>query len=195
MKKKSSNSKKVMVSEVNKKESSKEQNEDISELILKDHGPIKKLILILKDSEVKIAKKKTAYNDFEKILSLHAKAEEKSLYVHMKTEDELRIEGLEGDVEHLMADRLMKEISQIENDDDLWMAKVKVLSEIVDHHVKEEEKEVLKQVRSEFDSAERIEIGKEYLKLISQLSGQLNTERSTKMKSSSARELMRVKHV
>ena len=170
MKIKSSKSKKYF-SAKNKKRSVKykvDNSKDITALILRDHEPIKELILILKDSEVSITKKRPAYAEFEKILSHHAKAEEKSLYVHMKKEDNLRLEGLEGDVEHTLADQLIKEIDQIKNDDDTWMAKVKVLSELVDHHVKEEEKEVLKQVRKEFDVDTRIEIGKEYSQLLSQ---------------------------
>lgn len=137
--------------------------DDIITLILRDHEPLKKLIITLKDTEVGIEKKRPLYNKFEQLLSQHAKAEEESLYVHMKEEDDLCLEGLEGDTEHAIADQLMAEISEVRNDDDLWLAKVKVLAEVVEHHVKEEEKDVLKQVRKEFDQTERMEIGKEYL--------------------------------
>jgi len=137
--------------------------DDIISLILRDHEPIKKLIKSLSDIEIEIEKKRPLFLQFEKVLTQHAKAEEESLYVHMKEEDDLCIEGLEGDTEHAIAEQLMAEIGEIKNDDDLWMAKVKVLAEIVDHHVKEEEGEIFKQVRKEFDQSERIEIGKEYV--------------------------------
>ena len=152
----------------------KTNSEEITALIRRDHEPIKKLILILKDSEVGIAKKRPAYTEFEHLLSQHAKAEEKSLYVHMKSEDDLKIEGLEGDTEHNIADTLMKEIDGISNDENLWSAKVKVLAELVDHHVKEEENEVLKQVIKEFDVNTRIEIGKEYSELLSHFRAEQN---------------------
>lgn len=180
MKIKSSKSKKILKAEKhfttkNKDKDKKrpvkskvDNSKDITALILRDHEPIKKLILILKDSEVGINKKRPAYAEFEKILSNHAKAEEESLYVHMKEEDNLRMEGLEGDIEHTLADQFMKEIAQIKNDDDSWLAKVKVLSELVDHHIKEEEKDVLAQVRKEFDVDTRIDIGREYSQLLSQ---------------------------
>lgn len=159
-------------SEKNKKPIVKTKNrnsDDIASLILRDHEEIKRLILVLKSSKVDISKKRNAYKEFEGILSNHAKAEQESLYVHMKNEDELRIEGLEGDIEHALADQLMKEIDLIKkSNDDSWMAKVKVLAELVDHHVKEEEKSVLRQVRNEFDIDTRIEIGKEYLNLLNQ---------------------------
>lgn len=146
--------------------------EDISALILHDHEIIKKLILVLKDSEVGISKKKAAYVQFEEALSTHAKAEEESLYVHMKRLEALIVKGHEGDVEHAIASQLMKEINSLkDSDDDMWMAKVKVLAEVTDHHVKEEEKEVLKEARKEFDLEERVAIGKEYTKLLALLRG------------------------
>ncbi len=173
-----------------KDKSEKNSSGDITSLILRDHEPIKRLILTLKDPEIAFSKKHLAYKEFERALSSHAKAEEESLYVHMKNEDDFRIEGLEGDTEHGLADQLMKEIDQIENDGDLWMAKVKVLAEVVDHHVKEEEKDVLKQVQKEFDIDTRIEIGKEYSQLISQF----RQDRNLRTKSTESTDL-RAEHV
>lgn len=146
---------------------------DITSLILRDHEPLKKLISTLKDSEVAISKKRPAYKEFRQALTVHAKAEEESLYVHMKEEDEgadLRVEGFEGDTEHTIADGLIKEIDGIRSNDDQWMAKVKVLAELVEHHIKEEEKEFFKKIRKEFGTVERIEIGKEYSRLLNQFS-------------------------
>lgn len=176
MKKKSSSAKMKSKSKVVKSAGTN----DITSLILRDHQPLKKLIMTLKNAEIGIEKKRPLYNEFEQLLSQHAKAEEESLYVHMKEEDDLCLEGLEGDTEHAIADQLMAEIGEIKNDDDLWLAKVKVLAEVVEHHVKEEEKNVLKQVRKEFDEKERMEIGKEYL----QQMDDLRVERTSKVKPS-----------
>jgi len=52
------------------------KSEDISSLILHDREIIKNLILVLKDSEVGISKKKSVYAQFEEALSTPAKAEE-----------------------------------------------------------------------------------------------------------------------
>lgn len=168
--KKKAKTKKLLVQKNNKSSVKSKDNHlgDITSLILRDHVPIKKHILVLKDSEIGIIQKKLAYAEFERVLSNHAKAEQESLYIHMKNEDDLCIEGLEGDTEHALADQLMKEIDSIKNDDNLWMAKVKVLAELVDHHVKEEEKEVLKHVQKKFDVNTRIEIGTEYSNLLGQ---------------------------
>ncbi|PIT99273.1 MAG: hypothetical protein COT74_09705 [Bdellovibrionales bacterium CG10_big_fil_rev_8_21_14_0_10_45_34] len=141
---------------------------DIATLILRDHKPIKELISILKDSDTSFKKKYPAFAEFEGTLTSHAKAEEESLYVHLKEVDDLRINALEGDTEHAIAEQLIKEVNESEGDEDSWMAKVKVLAEVVEHHVKEEEKELLKQVRNTFDSEERQEIGELYSQLLNQ---------------------------
>lgn len=145
----------------------KSESGDVVSLILRDHKPIKELILVLKDPDVSISKKQPAFAEFERTLLSHAKAEEESLYIQLKETDDLRTEGLEGDTEHAIAEQLMMEINESKGDDDTWMAKVKVLAELVDHHVKEEEKEVLKEVRKAFDAEKRVEIGEMYSQLLS----------------------------
>ncbi len=152
---------------------------DITSLILRDHEALKKLILNLKDSKVEISKKRPAYEEFKRALKVHAQAEEESLYVHMKEEDEgddLRVEGYEGDTEHSIAVDLMQEIDEIRSNDDKWMAKVKVLAELVDLHIKEEENEFFKKIRKEFSTLERTEIGKEYSRLLNQFSADEDAE-------------------
>lgn len=53
---------------------------DVVSLILRDHKPIKDLILILKNPEVSIAKKKPVFAEFERMLASHSKAEQESLF-------------------------------------------------------------------------------------------------------------------
>ncbi len=137
---------------------------DIINLIKEDHKPLKKLIRILKDSEKEIEERIEAYAEFAPLLVNHAKSEEQSLYVAMKQNSELREEGLEGDVEHGLADQLIEEIRRTE-DDDLWSAKVKVLAELVEHHIQEEEDELLPDYRNNSDAADRVKVGQEFLRL------------------------------
>ena len=142
----------------------KKSRNDIVELILADHKLLKKLIKTLKSSELKIDRKRPAFEEFAPMLEAHAKPEEKSLYMHMKDEDELRSEAFEGDTEHELADQLAHEIKGID-DEDVWMAKVKVLAELVEHHIEEEEEEMLVEVRKEMALEDREQIGLEYLRL------------------------------
>ncbi len=151
------------------KKSDKSKNssvkEDIIELILKDHKPIKKMIEILKNDQAEYSEKRPAFDEFSSLLLSHAEPEQESLYARMKEEKSLREEAFEGDVEHALASQLIEEVKSTYEDQDLWMAKVKVLAELVEHHIEEEESEMLKQVKKQFDAETRYVIGQEYLNL------------------------------
>jgi hemerythrin superfamily protein len=144
---------------------------DIIQLILQDHKPLKVLIKLLKDGAVEFREKQPAFMEFAPLLISHAKPEEQSLYMAMKKNEDLRSEGLEGDTEHAIADQLVEEIRRT-NDEDTWMAKVKVLAELVEHHIQEEEEEMLPDYRKESGLEDRIQIGQVYLQLKEQMEAQ-----------------------
>jgi hypothetical protein len=54
----------------------------------------------------------------------------------------------EAVVEHASAKDLIKQLQEMDPDDDLYDAKVKVLGEQVEHHVKEEEEEMFEKARN-----------------------------------------------
>lgn len=127
---------------------------DIVSVIEEDHKPLKELIKIMQDSDAAFAERKQAFLEFAPLLLTHAKAEEKALYDYMKTKKSLREDAFEGEAEHAVADQLIEEIKRTTDVDQL-SAKIKVLAESVDHHIQEEEREFLPEVRKE--------IGKEIL--------------------------------
>lgn len=139
--------------------------EDIIKLILADHQPLKRLIGALKDLNTPIRTRRRIFEQFAQLLLVHARAEQESLYAFLKDENkELRIDGLEGDVEHALAEHMLEEVKMAE-DADVWSARCKVLAELVEHHITEEESEILPLFKKECDVEERVMIGKEYLEL------------------------------
>jgi hemerythrin superfamily protein len=81
-------------------------------------------------------------------LTLHAQIEEEIFYpatreASKETEDMVD----EAVVEHASAKDLIAQILDMDPEDDLYDAKVKVLSEMIEHHVEEEEKEMFPKVR------------------------------------------------
>ena len=76
-------------------------------------------------------------------LTLHTQLEEEIIYpaFREKLSDEKDLLN-EAKVEHDSAKVLIKEIQQMQADEELFDAKVKVLSEYIEHHVKEEEDEM-----------------------------------------------------
>lgn len=155
---------KKAVKKTAKKVATKAPKEDIFSLILHDHKPLWSLIETLKDEEASNEERVKAFDEFAQRLVNHAKSEELSLYKAMKAEKDFRMQGIEGDVEHGIADQLLEEIKRTE-DEDVWTAKVKVLAELVEHHLEEEEEEQFPEVRAHFSQEERIKLGEVYRRL------------------------------
>ncbi|AFY01928.1 hemerythrin domain-containing protein [Bdellovibrio bacteriovorus] len=150
-------------------------NADIVNLILEDHRPLKKLITILKNTDKDSSEREEAFAEFAPLLVTHAKPEEQVLYTYMKNNEELREEGFEGDVEHQLADQLLEEIMRTD-DEDLWSARVKVLAELVEHHIEEEESELLPDFKKNSEPAERLAMGQQFLMLKTKLLEQGGTD-------------------
>ncbi len=140
---------------------------DIIALILEHHKPLKDLLEKLKSEELEQGEKRRVFQEFAPLLLTHAEPEEKTLYVRMKDNEELRTEGFEGDVEHKLAVQMIDDVVNTEDPDE-WMAKVKVLAELVEHHIEEEEGEMFADVKKELSLEERVELGVEYLRLYEQ---------------------------
>lgn len=152
----------------NPRRSRADRKTDIVPLILQDHKPLKRLIKTLKNSDLDMAKRQQAFEEFAPILLAHAKAEETVLYSFMKKREELREGGFEGDVEHGLAEQMVDEAKSAD-DPDLWSARVKVLAELVEHHIKEEESELLPDVRRNSEASERSLMGEKYRRLKARL--------------------------
>lgn len=152
----------------NPRRSSAERKSDIVQLILQDHKPLKKLIKTLKNSDLEMSKRQAAFEEFAPVLIAHAKSEETVLYTFMKNRTELRDGGFEGDVEHGLAEQMIDEAKSTD-DQDLWSARIKVLAELVEHHLEEEERTTLPQVRRNAEPSERSAMGEKYRRLKARL--------------------------
>lgn len=135
---------------------------DIIEVILEDHKPLKKLLKTLKSSESSLPERREAFEEFAPLLLSHAKAEDKVVYTFMKSEEDLREEGFEGQVEHGLAEETLQ-AAQETTDEDLWSARAKVLAELVEHHIKEEEQDQFPELKKHTTAEQRSELGRQYL--------------------------------
>ncbi len=93
-------------------------------------------------------KKKQLVEQICKKLSIHAQVEEKFFYpaVQKALKDHELVP--EATVEHATLKDLIAQVKDIEPDGDMYDAKIKVLSEYVKHHVKEEESEMFPEAKS-----------------------------------------------
>jgi hemerythrin superfamily protein len=93
-------------------------------------------------------KKKTLVEQICLELTVHAQIEEEIFYPQVKKvlkDDELIPEAV---VEHATLKDLIAQLQEGEPGDEMFDAKVKVLSEYVKHHVKEEQNEIFPKVKS-----------------------------------------------
>lgn len=139
----------------------KGHEDDILQLILEDHKPLKKLIKTLKSSTADFDDKKEAFEEFAPLILTHAKSEEETLYIFMKDGQDMREEGFEGDVEHDLATQMVED-ARSTTDEDLFCARVKVLAELVEHHIEEEEGETLPAFARFSRPEEREDLGRKY---------------------------------
>jgi len=155
---------KMKMSSKGRGKSSVESDQDIVALILADHKPLKQLIKTMKSEKATDSEKIQAFKEFAKLLTVHAKSEEESLYVYMKKVKDLREDGYEGQVEHNLADQVVEEAKRA-TEKELKLAQIKVLAELVEHHIEEEEEDMLPEIKKETNLEDREDIGRHYLAL------------------------------
>jgi len=82
-------------------------------------------------------------------LTIHAQLEEEIFYPAVREAGKDKEEDMvdEAVVEHASAKDLIAQLEEMDPEDDLYDAKVKVLGELIDHHVEEEEEEMFPKAR------------------------------------------------
>ncbi len=115
-----------------------------TELLKSQHDEVKQLFAQLEASE-EADEREALFEELADSLAAHATIEEKLFYpaaFAAETEDLLR-EAVE---EHLAVKRLIVDLLDLPGDDDTFDAKLAVLKEQVEHHVKEEEGQLFPKV-------------------------------------------------
>lgn len=137
---------------------------DPIKIIKSDHRMVEKLFKGYEQlsGDALRAKQKIA-EDICVALTLHAEMEETIMYP--KQEEKFNNEGdkmvEEAYAEHEVVKGLIATLEEMDPDDPQFDAKLKVLQEVVSHHVKEEEQELLPKTEKEFSEEELSEMGDE----------------------------------
>ena len=128
------------------------KQKDACDLLDADHKAVKKMFnefeeLIESRGNTREKKRQLA----EKIcleLTVHAQIEEEIFYpaIRKAIKDELMMN--EAEVEHMSAKDLIAQIQEMDAADPMFDAKVTVLGEYIDHHVKEERNEMFPKARA-----------------------------------------------
>jgi hemerythrin superfamily protein len=151
-------------------ESATPPSSDAIEQLKADHRRVEALFeKILAERSLALVNQRANIATVLSELALHAKIEETILYpaVYGKTKKDTdeRLDVLEAFEEHGSMKDLMNKIKRATGRDESLKAKVQVLSEITEHHVKEEESEFFPEARKLLGEKRLKEIGLEIQKL------------------------------
>ncbi len=144
-------------------------------LLKADHRKVEDLFKRV--AELGDAAHKSRAKLFEKIdqeLTVHAKIEETIFYPALKAKTKRNTEPsdevFEAYEEHANVKAMIGKLEGLAPSDETYNAKLQVLSELVKHHVKEEETEMFKQARRLLSQSELKELGAEMQAAKSKLS-------------------------
>jgi hemerythrin superfamily protein len=123
---------------------------DAIKLLMQDHKEVKALFKEyekLVKAEAEDSEKQALAEQICEMLTVHAQIEEELLYpaAHEVLEESDLVD--EAQVEHASAKDLIAQIQGMQPSDELYDAKVTVLGEYIEHHVKEEEKEMFPKLK------------------------------------------------
>jgi hemerythrin superfamily protein len=134
---------------------------NIFEIIKADHQNVKELF---EQIEAAVDEEKTHLIErCIQELMLHTVSEEETLYKRLRDSEDLREDILEAEVEHSLLEQLANEIMSASPDDEMCDARLMVLKELVEHHVEEEEEELIPAAQSVIDAATAESLGEEML--------------------------------
>lgn len=132
--------------------------ETIYDILSKEHDQV----LDLFKEAINDGSKET-FLKIKKELDPHLEGEEKLFYPVLKEKKEAREIVLEGYEEHRIAETLLSELESMDEKEETWHAKIKVLKEGIEHHVEEEQNEMFEISRKVLSHEKAEAIGKKYV--------------------------------
>jgi hemerythrin-like domain-containing protein len=134
-------------------------NATIYDILKIEHRDVKRLFKQIVEEE---RFQENVYNQIKMALQLHMAGEEKLLYPRLENNAESRSIALESYEEHDVGKKIINDIDNT-TDMDAKFAKLKVLSEAIDMHVKEEEDELFKKAKRVLSDEDERTIAKDFM--------------------------------
>jgi hypothetical protein len=142
-------------------------SEDVRALLKKDHDEFKDLLSGLVDGG-QGRSRANLLEALKKNLTAHSRAEEQVVYdalIRLRAKQDVHVLGEEGYVEHGAVDDLLARISRLDAGTELWLAHAKVIREMLEHHISEEQNEIFAELGDLFSSEELVAMGGQFLRL------------------------------
>jgi hemerythrin superfamily protein len=141
-----------------------EPSTDILDTLHAEHEEVQELLKELAQSE-SAAEQKALVAKVKQALIPHSKAEEKVVYdrVAALKGEKPKIESAEGYSEHALASATLKSLDTLTANTPEFKANATVLKELIEHHVKEEERNIWAEVKENFSDTQRRQMNSEFL--------------------------------
>lgn len=126
--------------------------DDAVSMLMADHRKVEDLFASYEKAKEDDARKQAIFQQIGAELKVHMALEEGIFYPASRPFVDEQDTVNEAEIEHASAKDLIAQLEKMSPSDDYYDAKVKVLSEMIEHHVEEEETEYFPEVRrSEMD--------------------------------------------
>jgi hemerythrin-like domain-containing protein len=148
-----------MQEEMRKEQEKINDNATIYDILKIEHRDVKKLFKQIVDEE---RYQDNIYMQIKTALTLHMAGEEKLFYPRLENNPETRSLVLESYEEHDLGKKIIDDIDR-STDMDAKYARVKVLSEAIDMHIKEEEDDLFKKAKRVLSDDDEREIARQFM--------------------------------
>jgi hemerythrin superfamily protein len=141
-----------------------ESENDILSTLQAEHDEVQEILEKLNGSD-NAREQKQLVARIKAALVPHNKAEEKVVYdaVLALRGREARVDGHEGYIEHNLGGITLKKLEKLTANTPEFKAAAKVLKELIDHHVEEEERNIWSLVRRNFSAEDRAVMNRDFL--------------------------------
>lgn len=142
---------------------------NIIDIVLIDHRYLKECIEFLIDEKANNFKRIEVAKGFFSALRKHSDAEEKIIYSPLKSDEDFHFNILEAQVEHRIIEDKINELrpkiihAKVLKDE--LVVELKVFADIVKHHLKEEESELLPKMRELIEEDTLKIMGQEFMQM------------------------------
>jgi hemerythrin-like domain-containing protein len=141
--------------------------EDVRALLVKDHEEAKALAKQMHEA-ISPARRTALLAKLKPALTAHSRAEEKVVYdalLRVRAKDDSHELGDEGYVEHSLVDELLSTLAATRSSTERWKATAKVLHELLEHHIEEEESDIFAVLGDHFDRDALQAMGSQFKRL------------------------------
>ncbi|MFA3791571.1 hemerythrin domain-containing protein [Aliiglaciecola sp. SL4] len=135
---------------------------EIFEAIRRDHEKQRLLMKILVETSGDTESRRDFYAELKQALIDHAIAEERYFYSPLMKSDQTIEQSRHAIAEHHEIDELLEKLDETEMTSPAWLATMKKLKHLVEHHLAEEEQEFFQQAGKVLSASQKDNLADKY---------------------------------